>query len=124
MFIYHIGSGELTELNAGKTSSVGFGYSGLGEGKNNPRMIQVVGVGPIPPGNYTIGPAFTSPQSGPITMRLTPEEGTEVYGRSGFEMHGDSKEHPGQASHGCTVMPPWARKRVAAAEDRELLVVV
>lgn len=124
MFIYCITSGELTELNNGATTSRGYGYSGLDAGKNNPRMIQVMGVGPIPPGHYQIGVPFTSPKSGPVTMALSPEPGTDTYGRSGFEMHGDSKEHPGQASHGCIIMPPWVRKLVAAALDRELLVVV
>ena len=124
MFIYCISSGEMTELKGGVTSTVAFGYSGLDAGKNNTRMIQVKGVGPIPPGHYTIGPARTSQQTGPMVMDLTPKEGTETYGRGSFECHGESRENPGRASHGCIIMPPYARGRIDASPDRELLVIL
>src|SRR5215469_14959261 len=35
---------------------VGFGYSGIGIGKNNPEAENIEDVGPIPQGIYTIGP--------------------------------------------------------------------
>ena len=123
MLIYSISTGELTNLQNGVTSKICDGYSGLLECKNRASACTVKGRGPIPPGHYQIGIAFTSVESGPICMPLAPEEGTETFGRGGFEMHGDSREHPGQASHGCIILPPWARTMISKMVDRELLVV-
>ena len=69
------------------------GYSGNHEGYNNPDRVQDHNIGPIPPGTYDIGPAFTHPLAGPITMRLTAHAGTNLYGRSGFMIHGDTMDH-------------------------------
>lgn len=99
------------------------GYSGFDLGKNNPVLERVHDVGPIPKGNYTIGPPFDSPEHGPLAMRLTPDDDTDTFGRGGFLMHGDSLEHPGEASHGCIIMPRFVRQAVAASADRSLQVV-
>ncbi len=89
---------------------VGLGYSGFGIGKNNPAYEEVPDVGPIPVGDYDIGAAMTHPELGPIARPLTPLPGTDTHGRSGFYMHGDSSQHPGQASHGCIILPPAIRE--------------
>lgn len=103
---------------------VSAGYSGANEGKNNPAMEDVPDVGPIPRGDWTIsGPPADSKDHGPYVLRLTPAASTETYGRSGFLMHGDSKEHPGGASHGCIVLPRTAREEVWTSGDRDLEVV-
>ena len=98
-------------------------YSGFGEGKMNPSLCHVVGVGPIPPGWYTIGRPFDSPRTGPFVMTLTPDPDTETYGRTDFEIHGDSLEHPGQASHGCIVSARYYRVRIADSGDERLQVI-
>jgi hypothetical protein len=56
-------------------------------------------------------------------MALTPILQTKTYGRSGFLIHGDSIQHPGEASEGCIIMPPDARHRIWASGDDSLHVV-
>ena len=100
------------------------GYSGAGVGKNNPAMENVQDVGPIPHGNWTIvGPPADTPDHGPYVLRLQPNADTDTFGRSGFLMHGDSKESPGCASHGCVIMPRPVREQVWTGGDRDLEVV-
>ena len=113
-------TGEL--LQDGKHVSTG--YSGAGVGKNNPDMENAAEVGPIPRGEWRIsGPPVNSRDHGPYVLRLKPEPNTETFGRSGFLMHGDSKEHPGSASHGCVILPRAVRESVWKSGDRELRVV-
>jgi len=74
---------------------VATGYSGAGEGKNNPTLQNVHNVGPIPQGDWTItGPPVNTEDHGPFVLRLNPVSGTETFSRSGFLMHGDSKQTP------------------------------
>jgi type VI secretion system (T6SS) effector TldE1-like protein len=113
-------SGELQQ--DGKP--VATGYSGAGAGKNNPAMQNVRNVGPIPEGDWTIaGPPADTTDHGPYVLKLNPAVGTETFGRSGFLMHGDSKEHPGCASHGCVILPRAVREQVWTSGDRELEVL-
>jgi hypothetical protein len=103
---------------------VAIGYSGAGEGKNNSDMQNVPNVGPIPRGEWTIsGPPIETRDHGPYVLRLQPEAETETHGRSGFLMHGDSKAHPGTASHGCIILPRAVREQVWESGDRDLEVV-
>ncbi len=103
---------------------VSTGYSGANEGKNNPAMDNVPNVGPIPRGDWTIaGPPVDSKDHGPYVLKLNPAPSTETHGRSGFLMHGDSKEHPGSASHGCVILPRAVREVVWQSGDRDLQVV-
>lgn len=112
-------SGELQQ--DGKP--VATGYSGAGTGKNNPEIQNVPNVGPIPQGDWTIaGPPVDTADHGPYVLRLNPADGTETFGRNGFLMHGDSKEHPGCASHGCIILPRTVREQVWNSGDRELEV--
>jgi hypothetical protein len=97
------------------------GYSGYGIGKNNPVMQAVHNVGPIPEGTWTIGSAETHPGLGPVVMALTPE-GPPPFGRTGFFIHGDSLENPGNASHGCIILPRKVRESIAASGDNVLEV--
>lgn len=103
---------------------VAAGYSGSGEGKNNPALDHVANVGPIPRGKWTVaGPPCDTGEHGPYVLRLDPEPGTQTHGRSGFLMHGDSKTHPGTASQGCIILPRSAREQVWQSGDRKLEVV-
>jgi Protein of unknown function (DUF2778) len=120
MFEYHQISGEM--LQDGK--HVAFGYSGKGEGRNNPAYQQVRCVGPIPAGLWTIsGPPLDTDQHGPFVLHVDAAEGTNTFGRSGFLVHGDSKVSPGMASEGCIVMPRNAREQIWASGDRDLQVI-
>lgn len=113
-------TGELQQDGA----HVASGYSGAGAGKNNPEMESVHDVGPIPRGNWTIvGPPVNTPDHGPYVLRLQPDAGTDTFGRTGFLMHGDSKESPGCVSHGCVIMPRAVREQVWTSGDRDLEVV-
>lgn len=78
-----------------------FGYSGHGQGKNNPASEAVHNVGPIPKGRYKFGALALNKKHGPIARYLHACVGTETYGRDGFMLHADSIEHPGEASEGC-----------------------
>src|ERR1700674_1773199 len=120
MWTYKISTGVLSKDGI----RVGQGYSGFGPGKNDPATESIPDVGPIPCGLWNIGGApFDSPTHGPYVLRLDPQKGTETFGRSGFLMHGDSLEHPGQASKGCIVLPKEVRSAVWQSGDYQLTVV-
>lgn len=115
------------ELNFVADDPVGYtqstGYSGYGQGKNNPAMQAMPDVGPIPCGMYTIGPAFFDSEKGPCVMALVPDPANEMFGRGGFLIHGDSIEDPGFASHGCVILDHATRETIAVSSDRRLQVV-
>lgn len=116
---YHISSGTLTKDG----QIIGLGYSGQPECKNDPDKCSVHNAGPIPPGGYTIGEPFDSHTHGPFVLPLTPSDTNEMYGRSGFLIHGDSLMRPGTASQGCIIMRRAVRNAVYESGDRLLEVV-
>ncbi|MDC9589783.1 DUF2778 domain-containing protein [Xenorhabdus sp. XENO-10] len=116
-WIYHQYSGDLYHND--KLVYRG-GYSGKGSHKNNPMSESVRGKGPIPRGRYTIG-GYTS-SKGPMTIILEPHNSNNMYGRNLFRIHGDSRENPGQASEGCIIVGPDARREIISSVDRELIV--
>lgn len=104
---------------------VAAGYAGRDAGKNNPAMEGVKGIGPLPHGTYTGVELFEHhPTVGAYAIRLEPDAETTVriiaYGRDpkSFFMHGDDKEHPGLASHGCIVEPRPIREKFWAGVRR------
>lgn len=99
----------------------GYGYSGTNEGRDNPDYEDVPSVGPIPRGSYHIGPAHDHPKLGPVVFDLTPNPGTETFGRSAFRIHGDNLKS--DASHGCIVAGHTLRMRIKALGETELLVM-
>ena len=84
-------------------------------------MQDVPGKGPVPAGTYTIGQPHYSPNTGPYTMDLVPQPGTDTFGRSLFRIHGNNEAN--DASHGCIILPPDARHAVWESGDHDLLVV-
>ena len=112
-------SGELADPDG---AVIGTGYSGFGSDKNRPEDQAVAGCGPIPQGEYTISVAQNSVHLGPTVMALIPEPSNEMFGRGGFFIHGDSIQHPGQASHGCVIQPRGVRQLLASSPDKQLLV--
>jgi hypothetical protein len=103
--------------------TIAIGYAGRGADKDIPADQTVVDEGPLPQGIYAIQPAITDPHLGPLAMTLTPNPGNQMFGRSGFYIHGDSFAHPGQASCGCIVLGNSARSQISLSHDRVLWVV-
>lgn len=106
------------------------GYSGYGYGKNNPVLQSIQSqqpgdpAGPIPQGYYQIGPPRDSKPTGPYVLDLTPWPGTNTYGRTAFEIHGEKKKGPpGYASTGCVIEPPDVRQAIVKSKDNCLKVV-
>ena len=119
MFTLDISTGELTHDGR----HIANGYSGRESGKDNPAYQSTPGFGPIPVGLYTIGIARHHPQLGQLAIPLKPDANNQMYGRSGFWIHGDSSKHPGEGSEGCICLPHDARAAIAASSDRRLTVI-
>ncbi len=118
MWTYSQSTGRLTQDD----EAIGHGYSGHGEGKDNPLLQDVANVGPIPQGIYSIGDPFDTETHGPFVLRLQPIGATNTHGRRGFLIHGDSIIKPGTASEGCIIMPRIVRETIASSEDKDLTV--
>ena len=116
MWLYAIATGQLTHDGAFE----GFGYSGAITGRNNVQCCSIPNVGPIPPGDYTIGPVYEHPTLGPFVMNLTPLPGTNTFGRDLFRIHGDNANH--DASHGCVILGRSQRVAISKSDDNLLRV--
>ena len=121
-------TGELSRLGVRIT----VGYSGKddgdgilepGEGINSHDMQSVKGVGPIPCGLFNFGKPFDSATHGPLCIPLIPRPSNDMFGRSGFLVHGDSKSRPGTASLGCIIVWRPARELIAQHLTETLEVV-
>lgn len=129
MFTFKISTGELfgpPHTCADPIGPVwGKGYSGHGEGVDNPADESISNVGPIPEGKWSIGAPEDSPNTGPFTLPLAPLEGTDARGRSDFRIHGDLVGEVGKelASHGCIILARPIRERINGESDRTLCVV-
>jgi hypothetical protein len=102
---------------------IGKGYAGNGLGKDNPEDQGLQGIGPVPQGVWNIGQPHLGVHTGPYTMDLTPQPGTDTLGRSAFRIHGDSITDPGNASHGCIILPRAVREAIWNGGDHVLQVV-
>lgn len=98
------------------------GYSGSGIYKNDPKSQYIKALGPICCGMFHIGPLYDSPNVGPAAMSLEALPKTDTRGRGDFKIHGDSKTHPGAASHGCIILSLVYRKLIASSGDNTLEV--
>jgi Protein of unknown function (DUF2778) len=119
MFSFNTTTGEFKHDNL----HLGYGYSGNGVGKNNPEMERISNVGPIPRGRYRIGKPYTDEKLGPIVMHLDPFPETDDFGRSLFRIHGDSIDHPGNASDGCICLGRTLRTIITMSSDDVLDVI-
>lgn len=120
MWQYTRSTGTLTDSDGASYSG---GYSGNGQGLNNPAMSDVQDVGPLPAGLYTIGVFADRPVVGEFAAPLDPDADNQMFGRSGFFMHGDNPAADHTASDGCIVLPRAVREAVAASGDIRLQVV-
>ena len=90
------------------------GWSGRGEGKNNPDMQSVHNEGPLPQGLYETGEWEHQHNGlGHDVVALHQIEG-ETYGRDGFFIHGPSvnPDNYGEESKGCIVVPREGRLKL------------
>lgn len=107
------------------------GYSGQGAGYNNPLLNSLSGslprmlvngfehhidAGPIPRGYYRVGVATARPGFTPPVYPLLPLPFTNMWRRTGMEIHGDSTKHPGRASNGCIILGHKCRAKVLPGE--------
>ena len=120
MWTYIQSTGELVDPQG---QELGKGYSGAPGYVNDAADQDLANRGPIPRGLYLLGFPYDDPESGPYTMRLTPDPNPLPDGRSGFKMHGDSLAHPGCGSLGCICMPYDLRLRVGSSGDTKLRVI-
>lgn len=120
MWKYEQATGRLYDKAGGLVTA---GYSGKGESKNKPEDQNLKGVGPLPRGLYTINVPRNSQTTGPYAMDLTPDAGNEMFGRSAFQIHGDSIKAPGTASSGCIIMPRQTREMIWCSGDHQIEVV-
>lgn len=117
MWHYRISTGELTHDG----EFIGTGYSGSGPYRNDPASVAIHNLGPIPAGDWRLSPSYDDPHRGKNCFRLSPDPGTNVFGRSGFLIHGDNITHT--ASEGCIILGPSIRQEIAATFDRDLKVI-
>jgi len=96
------------------------GYSGHGDGVNNPDKQCEKKVGPLPAGEYAMGDARDGPS--PLSIPLTPTAGTDTCGRGGFLIHGDNDKGNRSASEGCIIVPRDVRKTIDDAGGGTLTV--
>jgi hypothetical protein len=131
MWQYVQGTGQMYDPSGNLLAT---GYSGAWDGqspaggdgdfRNKPEAQCEPDKGPLPAGDYTIGPAHTDLHKGPVVMRLEPYAGNAMCHRAGFLIHGDKKNAPpGSASNGCIILPHDARLAIDANADRHLRVV-
>ena len=107
---YEQSTGRLCEDDG---SLVGLGWAGHLDGKNNPAMQDVKGVGPLPKGTYTIEDPEDGTHLGPLAFPLTPNPTNVMFGRSGFFLHAAEIKNPSMSSDGCIIMNRMVREFVA-----------
>lgn len=101
---------------------IAHGYAGAGAGKNNPDQQGVVQVGPIPRGVWRMTRVKNGGHTGPFTIVLEPEPGTNTLGRSAFRIHGDNSTH--DASQGCIILQRPFREQIWATHETDPLIEV
>jgi hypothetical protein len=100
------------------------GYSGNTTGLNNPNEQDRIGIGPVPQGDYTIGPPHRPTNHlGPIALPLYPAATNDMHGRCGFFIHGDNQKMNHTASDGCIILARTARQAIIESHDTKLVVV-
>jgi RHS repeat-associated protein len=127
-FEYDQKTGQMTHvLPDGSRVAVGTGYSGQGNGLNNPSEQYTPNTGPIPQGSYTIEPQKDNVTGAghklPGSMRLDPTADNDTHGRAGFLIHGDNPRGDHSASNGCIILPRPARNAIGGSNDHILVVV-
>lgn len=120
MWIYYQSSGKLYRDDKLVDAHC---YSGKGVWKNMPDAQNLPNKGPIPQGKYRIGaPRIERGPHGPYVIPLAPDPHNNMYGRSGFLIHGDKIGAPGTASEGCIIANIGTRHKIVTSRDHVLEV--
>jgi len=122
---FEIATGKLFD-QGGNLVETGYSGGNCGQdlaGVNNPNMCNTPKVGPIPTGIYTRGTAVEHSQLGAFAIPLIPDPANEMYGRSGFYMHGDTQACNKSASEGCIIVGPVARHTFYSSTDDTIQVI-
>ena len=104
---------------AGTVVATGYAGGNCGhnpEGKNNPEMQGVKGIGPLPEGVYTLGTPVEGSHLGAFAVPLLPAPTNNMLGRGSFYLHGDTTPG-GNASEGCIIMPRAVRQAIVASGE-------
>ena len=115
MWTFEIPTGRYFDPDGNYIST---GYAGHGIGKDNVADEDLPDEGPLPEAIYDFGPWHDDPEKGPVVADLIPRPGSQMYGRSGMMCHGDSVEHPGEASLGCAVADRPTRLAMSQSPDQ------
>lgn len=118
---YDPATGAFAIWNGGNPVHVATGYSGNGDGLNNPALEHERAVGPLPQAVWRIGAPTKHQRLGPNAFPLTLAFGS-AYGRSGFFIHGDNRKGDRSASSGCIVLGPKDRQKIADLRPSLLIV--
>ena len=122
MFTYHQSTGQLTGSNGTPRLA---GYAGFGSGLNNPDKQDQHDIGPLPRGRYKMTALINSPHTGLATIVLDPDPANQMFGRSGFRIHGDNAAANHTASNGCIIAGHTAdRTAIWNAGDHDLQVLI
>jgi len=103
-------------------SKVAAGYSGYGNGKNNPAKDHLKNIGPCPRGLWVMGLPYNSQRIGPYSIPLY-QHNHDSKGRDYFRIHGDSSTNPGNASLGCIILPRRIRQKIHLSNCKLLMVI-
>ena len=123
MWVWSQRDGTMTRADLG--TEVFSGYSGAPEAKNDPARQAEHNVGPIPVGVYSIQDPVDTMLHGPFVLALTPDLRNQMFGRSGFFIHGPSMDPAkfGQESKGCIVIMHASREKVSEMGVNRLQVI-
>src|SRR5215813_11458970 len=100
MYRYRQSTGEFTRSDGTFRLA---GYAGHGPGVNNPLMQDQHDIGPLPRGRYKMTALIDSPHTGLATIILDPDPANQMFGRSGFRIHGDNAAANHTASNGSII---------------------
>lgn len=120
-FHYYVECGTFAVLRDGELRPLGTGYSGAPGHINRPSSVSIRSKGPVPPGVWYLARAPWS-RRGPQVISLTPDVGTQTYGRTAFLIHGDNKRQNQTASAGCIILARHHRDIIAARCPATLIV--
>ncbi|WP_414719690.1 tlde1 domain-containing protein [Tsuneonella suprasediminis] len=109
-FFYEQSSGRLL-FGVGKSLVlIASCYAGAPGCVNDPNTDHLRSRGPLPKGRYTIVKRHHSRFASPAFF-LEPAEENQMYGRSGFWVHGDNAKRNRSASTGC-IVTSWVERTV------------
>lgn len=113
------------QLHDSKGELVATGFSGHDLGFDNPAEEEMHDLGPLPRGLYRMAAWFDKhPVVGLCAIELAPDPKNQMFGRSGFFIHGASALNPKESSHGCPVIGTCdTRRALWASPDHDFQVV-